>query len=68
MEAIFTNTENSKTNEPHRFRLAIADKLNLKDSNKNMTLAKLSIFYTRKNIKTTYKSNKFKIPAPAWND
>ena len=68
MEAIFTNTENSKTNEPHRFRLAIADKLNLKDSNKNMTLVKLSIFYTRKNIKTAYKSNKFKIPAPTWND
>ena len=23
------NTENSKTNEPHRFRLSLADKLNL---------------------------------------
>ena len=30
------NTENSKTNEGHRFRLMLADKLNLKDSNKNM--------------------------------
>ena len=29
MEAIFMNTENSKNNEPHRFRLA--DKLTLKD-------------------------------------
>ena len=24
------NTENSKTNEPHRFKLSLADKLNLK--------------------------------------
>ena len=30
------NNENSKTNEAHRFRLMLADKLNLKDSNKNM--------------------------------
>ena len=28
------NIENSKTNEPHRFRLSLADKLNLKDPNK----------------------------------
>ena len=32
------NTENSKTNELHRFMLALTDKLNLKYSNKNMTL------------------------------
>ena len=25
------NAENSKTNEPHKFRLALADKLNRKD-------------------------------------
>ena len=37
------NTENSKTNEPHRFRLTLADKLNLKSSNKNMLLANLGI-------------------------
>ena len=30
------NTENSKANEPHRFRLTLVDKLNLKDSNKNI--------------------------------
>ena len=37
MEKIFKNTENGKKNEPHKYRLALADKLNLKDSNKNMT-------------------------------
>ena len=61
------NTKNSQTNEPHRFRLSLVDKLNLKDPNKNMALANLSIYYTWKNIKSAY-NNKFKIFAPAWND
>ena len=42
------NTENSKTNEPHRFRLSLADKLNLKNLNKNVALPNLSIPYTEK--------------------
>ena len=68
METISVNTENSKTNEPHRFRLSLADKLNLKDPSKNMALANLSIYYTWKNIKSAYSNNKFKISAPTWND
>ena len=47
------NTANSKTNEPHRFRLSLADKLNLKIPNKNVALGNLNIYYTRKNIKST---------------
>ena len=31
METIFMNTENSKTNETHRFRSTLADKRNHKD-------------------------------------
>ena len=62
------NTENSKTNEPHRFKLDLADKLNLKNPNKNMGLANLSIYYTWKNIKSEYNNNKFKIYVPTWND
>ena len=31
METIFVNSENSKTNEPHRLRLDLTDKLDLKD-------------------------------------
>ena len=68
METIFMNTKNSKTNDPHRFRLSLVDKLNLKDPNKNMALANLSIYYTWKNIKSAYNNNKFKISAPTWND
>ena len=68
METIFMNTENSKTNEAHRFRLHLTDKLNLEDPKKNMALANLSIYYTWKNIKSEYNNNKFKIFAPTWND
>ena len=67
METIFKNTENSKTNEPHIFKLDLTDKLNLKNPNKNMALANLSIYYACKNIKSEYKNNKFKIYAPIWN-
>ena len=68
METIFMNTENSGTNEPHRFKLDLADKLNLKNPSKNMGLANLSIYYTWKNIKSEYNNKKFKISAPTWND
>ena len=62
------NTENSETNEPHRFKLDLADKLNLKNPNKNIALVNLSIYYTWKNIKTEYNNNKCKISAPTWNE
>ena len=68
METIFMNTENSKTNEPHKFRLSLSDKLNLKNQNKNIALGTLSIYYTWKNIKSAYNNNKSKISAPTWND
>ena len=53
--------------EPHKFRLTLADKLNLQDPNENMTLVNLSIYYTWKNVKSAY-DNKFKMSAPTWND
>ena len=68
METIFMNSENSRMNESHRFKLELADKLNLKNPNKNMALANLSIYYTWKNIKSKYNNNKFKVSAPTWND
>ena len=68
METIFMNSENSKTNESHRFRLDVTDKLNLKNPKKYMALANLSIYYTWKSIKTEYSNNKFKISAPTWNE
>ena len=62
------NTENSKTNESNKFIDQFADKLNLKNLNKNIALINLSIYYTWRNIKSTYNNNKFKISAPTWND
>ena len=46
----------------------LTNKINLKNPNKNITLANLSIYYTCKNIKSEYKYNQFKILAPTWND
>ena len=46
METIFTNTKNSRTNESSKFIYHFTDKLNLKNPNKNMALANLSIYYT----------------------
>ena len=59
-------SEKSKTNESHRSDLT--DKLNLKNLNKNMALANLSICYTWKNIKSEHNNSKFKISAPTWNE
>ena len=62
------NTLNSKKIESNKFIYQFTDKLNLKNPNKNMALANLSIYYTWKNIKSEYSNNKFKISAPAWNN
>ena len=33
-----------------------------------MALGSLSVYYTWKNVKSTYNNNKFKISAPTWNE
>ena len=60
----YVNTKNSKTSEPYRFKYNLIDKLDLRNPNRNLALANLSIYYTWKNIKSIYKNNKFKISAP----
>ena len=68
MDTIFMNSENSRTSEYHVLVLKPVDKLGLRRSQKNVALSNLSIFYTWKNIKNSYKNNKFKISAPARRD
>ena len=51
MDTIFINSENSKTSEPYRLLLTLADKINLKRSDKYVALSNLSMCYTWKNIK-----------------
>ena len=62
------NTLNSRTNESKRFIYPFTDKLNLKNPNKNIALANLSIYYTGRNIKSEYNNNKFNRHAPTGND
>ena len=67
MQTIFINTENSKTNERHKFRLTLVDKLNLKGPNKNMALANLSIYYTW-NLNITTINLKFQLQKFQFNE
>ena len=48
--------------------LNLPDKIDLKRSNKYVSLSYLSIYYVWKNIKKSYKNNKFKRLAPTWNE
>ena len=68
MDTIFKNSENSKTSEYHVLVLKLTDKLDLRRGQKTVALSNLSIYYTWKNIKSSYNNNKFKISAPTWNE
>ena len=68
MDTIFMNYGNSKTSYPHRLLLNFSDKMNLNRSDKYVALSNLRIYYTWKNIKKSYKNNKFKISASTWNE
>ena len=68
METTFMNTLNSKANDSNKFIYQFTDKLSLKNPNKNMALANLSIYYAWKNTKSENNNNKFKISSPTWND
>ena len=68
METTFMNTENSKTNEPHKFFLNFSQRLDIRSSYKHVALQNLSICYTWKNIRQQLKNNKLKIIAPTWNN
>ena len=48
--------------------LKLTSKLDLRIGEKVIALSNLSIYYTWKNIKSSYNNNKFKISAPTWND
>ena len=63
MDNIFMNSENSKTSDPQRPLLDLTNKINLNRSDKYIALLNLSIYYILKNIKKSYKNDKFKISA-----
>ena len=67
MATIFMNAENSKCSEYHVLVLKLTDMLDLRKGQKTIALSNLSIYYTWKNMKSSYNNNRFKIPAPTWN-
>ena len=68
MDTTFMNAENSRTSKYHVSLLKLVDKLDLRLGQKSVDLSNLSIYYTWKNIKSSYRNNKFKISAPTWSD
>ena len=62
------NSENSKTPEYNILTLKLTNKLDLRRGQKTVALSNLSLYYTWKNIKSSYNNNKFKISAPTWSD
>ena len=67
MDTIFMNSENSRTSEYQVLQLKLTDKLDLRRGQKTVALSNLSIYYTWKNIKSSYNNNKFTISAPTWS-
>ena len=64
METIFMNTENSKTNEPHRFVLNLSQRLDLKSLNNYASLQNL--LHLEKYKRTLQRwSSEFKLPVGA---
>ena len=55
------NSKNSKTSEPNVLILKLTDKLDLRRGEKIIALSNLGIYYTWKNIKSSYDNNKFEI-------
>ena len=55
------NSKNSKTSDPHRLFLNLTDKIDLKRKDQYIALSNLSIYYIWKNVKKSYKNNKFYI-------
>ena len=64
MDTIFRNSINSKISNPYRLLLNLADKVNLKRSDKYDALSNLSSFYSWKIIKSHIST----INAPTWNE
>ena len=68
MDTISMNSENGRTSEYRVLVLKLADKLDLRRGQKSVALSNLSIYYTWKNIKSSYNNNSFKISAPTWSE
>ena len=68
MDTAFMNSGNSKTSDHYKLLLNLPEKINSNRKGKYVALSNLSIYYTWKNIKKSYKNNKSKISALTWNE
>ena len=68
METMLLNTEDIKTNVPHKFVVHWLERLELRSSDKHVALQNMPIYYLWKNIKKLYRNNELKIISPTWND
>ena len=68
MDTIFMDSENSRTSKNPVLVLKLTNKLDLRRGQKTVALSNLSIYYTWKNIKSSYNNKKFKISAPTWRE
>ena len=62
------NSENRKNSEPPVLTLKLTNKLDWGIGEKVITLSNLSIYYTWKNVKSSYNNSKIKVSAPTRND
>ena len=68
MDTIFMNSDNSKASKPHILKLKLTSKLHLQIGEKVIALSNLSIYYTWKNVKSSYNNNKLKISGQTWKE
>ena len=68
MDTILMNSKYSKTSKTLVLKVKLTSKLDLRIGEKVIALSNLSIYYTWRNIKSSYNNNKLKISVPTWND
>ena len=62
------NSKSIKTSDPQNLLLNFKDKIALKRKSNYSTLSNLSIHYTWKNIKKSYRNNNFKTSGRTWHE
>ena len=62
------NSKNSKTSDLCTLLLNLTYKIDLSREDRYVALSNLTIYYTWRNIRKSYKNKKFKISPPTWNE
>ena len=62
------NCKHRKMTDTHSLFLNVLDRINLKKKDTSIASSNLSMYFTWKHIKTSYRNNKFRISAPTRNN